>query len=444
MLYLRKYKNIGGKTTEGKGKERLHLFSSNYLISTLPRLALSYYERLTPTKGLPIGKLAYNEQKVAAGLFNWELPEKKFKIIADIFKKSLPSVDKPNWGFDILAVADEKGNNIINSTADTVLLLFGAEDIARRYNSAAIGYWQRRTLWSDMFNQIIRILPPANRPFSLSLNQPTDKIRERINDFAEVNILLSNDLMSNLITAGNPKIKVIDRNRIRVLSPDAKLEFQPLTNNNGDYFAGVEVKFFSDRLPLINSFDFGLNYSEQGKKSEMVHFTAIRDSSIYFKAQAEASKRQVFGNEEVTLTASNIGDEAKYTWYNRSGNVIGTGTDIKTTPTSTDTYILEVERLDNGYKSYSEVEVVALAGRIVSLSPNPAHNELKVVYQLSDNAKSAALHISNLQNTLSVSYPLDINSTEKQIALSGFSSGTYIVKLLINGTVVYSQNLIVY
>lgn len=176
----------------------------------------------------------------------------------------------------------------------------------------------------------------------------------------------------------------------------------------------------------------------------MVHFTAIRDSSIYFKAQAEASKRQVFGNEEVTLTASNIGDEAKYTWYNRSGNVIGTGTDIKTTPTSTDTYILEVERLDNGYKSYSEVEVVALAGRIVSLSPNPAHNELKVVYQLSDNAKSAALHISNLQNTLSISYPLDINSTEKQIALSGFSSGTYIVKLLINGTVVYSQNLIVY
>lgn len=214
--------------------------------------------------------------------------------------------------------------------------------------------------------------------------------------------------------------------------------------NNGDYFAGVEVKFFSDRLPLINSFDFGLNYSEQGKKSEMVHFTAIRDSSIYFKAQAEVNKRQVFGNEEVTLTASNIGDEAKYTWYNRSGNVIGTGTDIKTTPTSTDTYILEVERLDNGYKSYSEVEVVALAGRIVSLSPNPAHNELKVVYQLSDNAKSAALHISNLQNTLSISYPLDINSTEKQIALSGFSSGTYIVKLLINGTVVYSQNLIVY
>lgn len=266
-------KNIGGKTTEGKGKERLHLFSSNYLISTLPRLALSYYKRLTPTKGLPIGKLAYNEQKVAAGLFNWELPEKKFKIIADIFKKSLPSVDKPNWGFDILAVADEKGNSIINSTADTVLLLFGAEDIARRYNSAAIGYWQRRTLWSDMFNQIIRILPPANRPFSLSLNQPTDKIRERINDFAEVNILLSNDLMSNLITAGNPKIKVIDRNRIRVLSPDAKLEFRPLTNNNGDYFAGVEVKFFSDRLPLINSFDFGLNYSEQGKK--------IRNGTFY-------------------------------------------------------------------------------------------------------------------------------------------------------------------
>ncbi len=102
-------KNIGGKTTEGRGKERLHLFSSNYLITTLPSLSLPLYQRLTPTKGLPIGKLAYNEQKVAAGLFNWELPEKKLKAIDDIFKKSLPSVDKPNWGFDILAVADEKG-----------------------------------------------------------------------------------------------------------------------------------------------------------------------------------------------------------------------------------------------------------------------------------------------------------------------------------------------
>ncbi len=218
-------KNIGGKTTEGRGKERLHLFSSNYLITTLPSLSLPLYQRLTPTKGLPIGKLAYNEQKVAAGLFNWELPEKKLKAIDDIFKKSLPSVDKPNWSFDILAVADEKGNSVIQSTADTVLLARGAEDIARHYNSAAIGYWQRRTLWSDMFNQIIRILPPANKPFSLSLNQPTDKIKDSINDFAEVNILLCNNLMANLITAGNPKIKVIDRNRVRLLSSGAKLEF---------------------------------------------------------------------------------------------------------------------------------------------------------------------------------------------------------------------------
>lgn len=433
-------KNIGGKTTEGNGKERLHLFSQSYLITTLPKYVLPYYERLTPTKGLPIGKLAYNEQKVAAGLFNWELPEKKLKATAERLKEAFPSVNNPIWGFDILAIADENGSSIIKSTADTVLLFY---DVARQHNSAAIGYWQRRTLWDDIFNQIIRILPTANKPFSLSLSQPVDIKRGRIKDFAEVNILLSNSLMAKLITAGNPNIKVIDQNRVRLLSADAKLEFRPMSNNKEDYFAGVEVKFFSDLLPQINSFDFGLSYSEQGKEPEMVHFTAIRNSSVYFKAQAEASKTQVAGNETVTLTATNIGDEATYTWYNRSGNVIGTGTSITTVPTATDTYTLEVEREDNGYKSYGEVEVVALAGKIVSLSPNPAHSTLTVKYKLPDNAVTASIQITNIQNNISKTYAISTTATEKTISLEGLSVGSYIVKLIADGKTLHSQNLLI-
>ena len=433
-------KNIGGKTTEGNGKERLHLFSQSYLITTLPKYVLPYYERLTPTKGLPIGKLAYNEQKVAAGLFNWELPEKKLKATAERLKEAFPSVNNPIWGFDILAIADENGNSIIKSTADTILLLY---DVARQHNSAAMGYWQRRTLWDDIFNQIIRILPTANKPFSLSLSQPVDITRGRIKDFAEVNILLSNSLMTKLITAGNTKIKVIDQNRVRLLSADAKLEFRPMSNNREDYFAGVEVKFFSDLLPQINSFDFGLSYSEQGKEPEMVHFTAIRNSSVYFKAQAEASKTQVAGNETVTLTATNIGDEATYTWYNRSGNVIGTGTSITTVPTATDTYTLEVEREDNGYKSYCEVEVVALAGKIVSLSPNPAHSTLTVKYKLPDNAVIASIQITNIQNNISKTYAISTTATEKTISLEGLSVGSYIVKLIADGKTLHSQNLLI-
>lgn len=433
-------KNIGGKTTEGNGKERLHLFSQSYLITTLPKYVLPYYERLTPTKGLPIGKLAYNEQKVAAGLFNWELPEKKLKATAERLKEAFPSVNNPIWGFDILAIADENGSSIIKSTADTVLLFY---DVARQHNSAAIGYWQRRTLWDEIFNQIIRILPTANKPFSLSLSQPVDITRGRIKDFAEVNILLSNSLMAKLITAGNPNIKVIDQNRVRLLSADAKLEFRPMSNNKEDYFAGVEVKFFSDLLPQINSFDFGLSYSEQGKEPEMVHFTAIRNSSVYFKAQAEASKTQVAGNETVTLTATNIGDEATYTWYNRSGNVIGTGTSITTVPTATDTYTLEVEREDNGYKSYCEVEVVALAGKIVSLSPNPAHSTLTVKYKLPDNAVIASIQITNIQNNISKTYAISTTATEKTISLEGLSVGSYIVKLIADGKTLHSQNLLI-
>ena len=433
-------KNIGGKTTEGNGKERLHLFSQSYLITTLPKYVLPYYERLTPTKGLPIGKLAYNEQKVAAGLFNWELPEKKLKATAERLKEAFPSVNNSIWGFDILAIADENGSSIIKSTADTVLLFY---DVARQHNSAAIGYWQRRTLWDDIFNQIIRILPTANKPFSLSLSQPVDIKRGRIKDFAEVNILLSNSLMTKLITAGNPKIKVIDQNRVRLLSADAKLEFRPMSNDRDDYFAGVEVKFFSDLLPQINSFDFGLSYSEQGKEPEMVHFTAIRNSSVYFKAQAEASKTQVAGNETVTLTATNIGDEATYTWYNRSGNVIGTGTSITTVPTATDTYTLEVEREDNGYKSYCEVEVVALAGKIVSLSPNPAHSTLTVKYKLPDNAVIASIQITNIQNNISKTYAISTTATEKTISLEGLSVGSYIVKLIADGKTLHSQNLLI-
>ena len=248
--------------------------------------------------------------------------------------------------------------------------------------------------------------------------------------------------MANLITDGNEKIKVIDKNRVRILSSDAVLEFRPLTNDQGNYFTGIEVHFFGDSIPAQKNFDLELNYIEQGSNTATEHFTAVRNSDVYFKAKANASKAQDGGKDVIALAADDIGVEAKYTWYNSLGNVVGTGIKINIAPISTDTYTLEVERADNGYKSYAQVNVANLAPEGISLSPNPSSSSVRVNYKLPENIANATLLISDMTGKVSKTYTISNAVGELFIELTDLSTGVYIVRLASGSKTISSQKLI--
>lgn len=430
-------KNIGGSASEGNGKERLHLFMSYPTISASSKISSLGYVRLTPTDGLAIDKLAANEQKDVESTLSWDIPKKQIQNYEQRIKNSFESTGFAPRRFDILAVADENGNSIIPSKDEVIRLTTNEKEFAKQSNSVSIGSLGNKALADENFSQVIELLPSTDKSFVISLDKSA-----AIQDFAETNILLSNDLMANLITEGNDKIKVIDKNRVRILSSDAVLEFRPLTNDQGNYFTGIEVHFFGDSIPAQKNFDLDLNYIEQGSNTVTEHFTAVRNSAVYFKAKANASKAQDGGKDVIALAADDIGVEAKYTWYNSLGNVVGTGIKINIAPISTDTYTLEVERADNGYKSYAKVNVANLAPEGISLSPNPASSSVRVNYKLPENIANATLLISDMTGKVSKTYTIPNAVGEMFIEVTDLSAGIYIVRLASGNKTISSQKLI--
>ena len=397
-------------------------------------IGISY--RITPPEGLPIYLNPVN-QKPTADDYLFQLPDNTSytQMIARAFTNPV----NLNWWFTIMAVADEK--NGTTPDFSNIMPLSNWGKLAQSYNSIAVGNGNALLLAKNYHN-VFAIVPVMNTPFSIRVNQLTTEGGFVLNDFAEVNVLLSNDLMAKL-DLRKSGVKKVNENTVLLSSADTELFFNPVTDENGLYFAGAEVHFISDKMPELNEFDFDMSLATNGELDQSMRISAVRDESVYFKAHAEtATPRIVKTKENVTITANQISPDAKYIWHNQAGDVIGEGEQITLTPDVSQTYQIEVEEIDNGFKSYDEVDVIAVDGVIKSLASNPANDYVTVSYLLSDNVTDAVIQISDMYGNISASYPLLTTQTEKQIPLSGLMPGTYLVKLLISGTVVDSKQFL--
>ncbi len=430
-------KNIG--TEKSKGTEKLHVHWSRSSLRS--RWKVSWFESLhlladlmgapkgaevTPAVGINIPSLQPNEEVTLYVL--WNLPSQLIN----------PKSVSLSWGFALLAGLDD-GLEISGKNED---FLF-TENFAKGSNNIAIGNGSLYIIGKG-YKQVSE-LGYMDKPFVVGFDQIAVASHYRLGDFAEVYALLSPDLMRNLNKDKSKGIAVIDESSVLLQSPEAELHFNAFDDKEGLYYVGAKVHFISDKMPDRNEFNFDLTLKTESDPKETLRFTAIRDESVFFKADADVDKKKVVkAREEVSLSSNTIADNAEYVWFDGKGTKIGEGSQISTTPDRSQKYKVSITKEDDGYRSYDEVEVIAVDGVINSISPNPARDNAVVSYKLSDNAFGVSLHISNIQNTLSVAYPLDTNATEKDISLSGFSAGTYIVKLVVGGTVVDSQNLIVY
>ncbi len=430
-------KNIG--TEKSKGTEKLHVHWSRSSLRS--RWRVSWFESLhlladlmgapkgaevTPAVGINIPSLQPNEEVTLYVL--WNLPSQLIN----------PKSVSLSWGFALLAGLDD-GLEISGKNED---FLF-TENFAKGSNNIAIGNGSLYIIGKG-YKQVSE-LGYMDKPFVVGFDQIAVASHYRLGDFAEVYALLSPDLMRNLNKDKSKGIAVIDESSVLLQSPEAELHFNAFDDKEGLYYVGAKVHFISDKMPDRNEFNFDLTLKTESDPKETLRFTAIRDESVFFKADADVDKKKVVkAREEVSLSSNTIADNAEYVWFDGKGTKIGEGSQISTTPDRSQKYKVSITKEDDGYRSYDEVEVIAVDGVINSISPNPARDNAVVSYKLSDNAFGVSLHISNIQNTLSVAYSLDTNATEKDISLSGFSAGTYIVKLVVGGTVVDSQNLIVY
>lgn len=146
-------------------------------------------------------------------------------------------------------------------------------------------------------------------------------------------------------------------------------------------------------------------------------------------------------NDEITLYAESINEDALYNWYDPDGNLIYTGADLTVSPLITQTYKLEIIAETDGYKDYDEVTVNIMPYHIESLIPNPVNSQLTVTYD-AQGATSAYLMLVNQTTSNSDNYILDTEESSIGIDVSGLPTGLYSVILVCNGEIQSVKNLV--
>ncbi|GHT18964.1 hypothetical protein FACS189429_6140 [Bacteroidia bacterium] len=79
------------------------------------------------------------------------------------------------------------------------------------------------------FSQVVALVPATNVPFSVKVNQLLKNNEYKLNDFAELYVLLSNDLIAKL-NMQKSGVKQIDENTVYCPSANTELHFNPVSN----------------------------------------------------------------------------------------------------------------------------------------------------------------------------------------------------------------------
>ncbi|MEC4048431.1 S8 family serine peptidase [Flavobacterium sp. SUN046] len=173
-----------------------------------------------------------------------------------------------------------------------------------------------------------------------------------------------------------------------------------------------------------------------------VSFEINKESRVPFKAIA-GNDIEVDKNDHITISASQIIEQAIYNWYDRNGNLIFEGKDLNVVSEIAEKYKLEVIAIADGFKDYDDVEVKLKPSIISSLSPNIASDVVKVNYKLNEVGSAYLMVIESYGNSgTSENYILDTNSSEIIINISNYPNGFYTMALVCNGKIVDAKTLI--
>lgn len=267
-----------------------------------------------------------------------------------------------------------------------------------------------------------------------------DKISKN-NILDMVSIYLNFDTITwqsiNSFFQNNRDIKIISPGRIQILNSDLKF-------NNIQWSANtqypVEIQFFLKpnvrhekkeykyeiREYLVDS--SGLEIGFGG-----VYFTVDVPEFSNFEAQTSSYVKTNFGNPVNLYAVQQTVTDLIYNWYDSSGELIGTGTNVSVSPDSTSLYRLEVFHSNLCLKDVAEVFVEVNYNFITDVIPNPVINELTVGYQFDAAITNGQIQIINQSGLIIDTFNLNLNLNFITMNVSKYQSGTYTIRLIGNG-----------
>lgn len=163
-----------------------------------------------------------------------------------------------------------------------------------------------------------------------------------------------------------------------------------------------------------------------------------------FYADADGNK-EANNNEAILLSATDIGEDAVYNWYDSDGNKVHQGKDYTITVNDDREYKLEITAAADGYRDYDNVTVSLKPNAINNISPNPTTSStIQVDYTINygNNAYIKIIPVYGASGN-GTNYPVNVNQNTINIDLTGYVLGAYKVVLYCDGNIVESKNLLI-
>ena len=262
---------------------------------------------------------------------------------------------------------------------------------------------------------------------------------------AEVKVTLSPHVWDKWQAGGfkGENVEIVKEERYQIIATGSPAKIKNLTfSPNERNLVHVGFNFLSRKLSGQEKFKYRVIQRDHATNliigGETYNIKIPSRPGFYADAGAD---KEISQGESTDLNAYDIGETAIYNWYDPDGNLIYTGKDFTVSPELTKKYKLEVIAELDGVKDYDEVEVKVKEFEILSMSPNPATNQVSLEYK-ANNASSAYLIIMMPYGN-SYNYILNVNQSQTSIDVSDYQTGVYNVILVCNGQAVDGSTLIV-
>lgn len=206
----------------------------------------------------------------------------------------------------------------------------------------------------------------------------------------------------------------------------------------------LSFKFLTDSVDnQFKKYQFNLIQKEDSSGNIIggETFEVIKNPRSLFQANAGPDKI-INEGDSVTLMATDVGEEAEYSWFNSQEQLLGKGLNITLAPPIDQTYTLMVTADSDAYTDYDEVNVHVATNIITSLSPNPADGSVKVYYETHAQATVKLLIVNQFGSTM-----MEQNGIAGQADVSfntnSLTNGNYGVLLLCSGVIMDYEVLII-
>ena len=281
--------------------------------------------------------------------------------------------------------------------------------------------------------------------FSFSFSDYLGKFYSQVSREAEIYIVLDSLLCNKWIGGGQQfnDIRIVDTCKLKIEGREAEIRGVELDSLEYGNMA-VSFKFLIDSVDnQFKKYQFNLiqKVDSNGTVIGGETFEIIKNPRALFQANAGQDK---FINEgdSVTLTATDVGEDAVYSWFNAQQQLLGKGLSITLGPSTDQTYTLMVVAESDAYTDYDEVNVHVATNSISSLNPNPADASVKVYYETHAQANVKLLIVNQFGSTM---LEENGNAGEADVSFNtnNLTNGNYGVLLLCNGVIMDYEVLII-